>query len=85
MDKFPEKVSITVFLTALLPYTIHQPSYFMDQVYVVCEQDELLPEEFQRWMIESSGVSESDRDGWRRSYANVFKATRTLQCFGGNS
>ncbi|POO02714.1 Alpha/Beta hydrolase fold containing protein, partial [Trema orientale] len=56
----------------------------MDQsprAYVVCKQDKLLPEEFQRWMIESSGVSESDRDWWHRSYANVFKATRTLQCF----
>lgn len=31
-DRFPEKVSVAVFLTAFLPDTVHLPSYVLDQV-----------------------------------------------------
>ncbi|KAJ4827277.1 hypothetical protein Tsubulata_031185 [Turnera subulata] len=31
MDKFPHKVSVAVFVTAFLPDTIHQPSYFLEK------------------------------------------------------
>ncbi|GMN29891.1 hypothetical protein TIFTF001_002611 [Ficus carica] len=93
MDKFPDKISAAVFVTAFLPDTIHQPSFVIDQslelaktlarpgklfredlsraknfskdtygsvprVYAVCDGDKLMPEYFQRWMIEHSGVSE---------------------------
>lgn len=33
MEKFPEKISAAVFLTAFLPDTTHHPSYVMDQVW----------------------------------------------------
>jgi hypothetical protein len=32
MEKFPEKVSLAVFLTAILPDTVHQPSYMLEKV-----------------------------------------------------
>ena len=32
MEKFPEKVSVAVFLTAFMPDTLHRPSYVLDQV-----------------------------------------------------
>lgn len=135
MEKFPEKISAAVFLTAFVPDTTHHPSYAMDQliqttpaegwldtqfaqfgeepltslffgpkalatkfyqlspiedlelakslarkssmfreqackmknfsnegygsvtrVYVVCEKDLIITEEFQRWMIQNSGI-----------------------------
>ncbi|CAH1439257.1 unnamed protein product [Lactuca virosa] len=31
MEKFPEKISISVFLTAFMPDTVHTPSYVIDQ------------------------------------------------------
>ncbi|CAH1424138.1 unnamed protein product [Lactuca virosa] len=31
MEKFPEKISIAVFLTAFMPDTVHTPSYVFDQ------------------------------------------------------
>lgn len=32
MDKFPDKISAAVFVTAFLPDTIHRPSFVIDQV-----------------------------------------------------
>jgi pimeloyl-ACP methyl ester carboxylesterase len=32
MEKFPEKVSLAIFLTAILPDTVHQPSYMLEKV-----------------------------------------------------
>ena len=32
MDKFPEKISAGVFLTAFMPDTAHQPSFVLEQV-----------------------------------------------------
>ncbi|CAI9265720.1 unnamed protein product [Lactuca saligna] len=31
MEKFPEKISIAIFLTAFMPDTVHRPSYVFDQ------------------------------------------------------
>ncbi|KAK6922991.1 Alpha/beta hydrolase fold-1 [Dillenia turbinata] len=31
MEKFPEKISVAVFLTAFMPVTIHCPSYVFEQ------------------------------------------------------
>ncbi|CAK7339443.1 unnamed protein product [Dovyalis caffra] len=31
MEKFPEKISLAVFLTAILPDTVHQPSYMLEK------------------------------------------------------
>lgn len=31
MDKFPQKISVSVYLTAFMPDTVHQPSYVLDQ------------------------------------------------------
>ncbi|KAJ9177201.1 hypothetical protein P3X46_012440 [Hevea brasiliensis] len=31
MEKFPEKISVAVYLTAFMPDTVHQPSYILDQ------------------------------------------------------
>lgn len=32
MEKYPEKISVAVFMTAFMPDTIHQPSYVLEQV-----------------------------------------------------
>ena len=32
MDKFPEKISVAVFVTAFMPDTVHKPSFVIDQV-----------------------------------------------------
>jgi pimeloyl-ACP methyl ester carboxylesterase len=32
MEKFPEKISLAVFVTAILPDTQHQPSYMLEKV-----------------------------------------------------
>lgn len=32
MDKFPEKISVAVFLAAFMPDTTHKPSFVLDQV-----------------------------------------------------
>ncbi|XP_020238602.2 methylesterase 2 [Cajanus cajan] len=32
MDKFPEKVAVAVFLTAVIPDTEHKPSYVLEKV-----------------------------------------------------
>ena len=34
MEKFPEKISVAVFLTALMPDTVHQPSYVIEKVNI---------------------------------------------------
>ncbi|XP_060675234.1 salicylic acid-binding protein 2 [Ziziphus jujuba] len=139
MEKFPEKISVAVFLTAIVPDTVHPPSYVIEaqnnrtnsgdgwldtvftsygspdkpstsmlfgpmglssklyqlspiqdlelaktlirpgflfiedlskvnkftnsrygsvtRVFIVCDEDEALTEEFQRWMIENSGTN----------------------------
>uniref|UniRef100_A0A6N2N7H5 AB hydrolase-1 domain-containing protein n=1 Tax=Salix viminalis TaxID=40686 RepID=A0A6N2N7H5_SALVM len=31
MEKFPEKISLAIFLTAILPDTVHQPSYMLEK------------------------------------------------------
>ncbi|KAJ6288585.1 hypothetical protein OIU76_024550 [Salix suchowensis] len=31
MEKFPEKISLAVFVTAFLPDTVHQPSYMLEK------------------------------------------------------
>ncbi|KAA8547241.1 hypothetical protein F0562_003895 [Nyssa sinensis] len=139
MDKYPQKISVAVFLSAFMPDTIHEPSYVLNQycertpaeswldtqfssygtsnepltsmffgpkflsaklyqlcsaedlelaralirpgslfledlckakkfsnegygsvsrVYVICNEDKAIPEEFQRWLIENSPVKE---------------------------
>ncbi|XVE87201.1 hypothetical protein DITRI_Ditri18aG0097000 [Diplodiscus trichospermus] len=93
MDKFPEKISVGVFLTAFMPDTAHQPSFVLEKdlelakalirpgslfvsdlskaekfsnekygslprVYIVCNEDQGIPEKFQRWMIENSEVND---------------------------
>ena len=35
MEKFPQKVSVAVFLTAFMPDTQHQPSHVLDQVFII--------------------------------------------------
>lgn len=32
MEKFPEKISVAVFMSAFMPDTLHQPSYVIEQV-----------------------------------------------------
>lgn len=34
MEKFPEKVSVSVFLTAFMPDSDHNPAYVLDQVII---------------------------------------------------
>ena len=33
MEKFPEKISLAIFVTAILPDTQHQPSYMLEKVH----------------------------------------------------
>ncbi|KAJ6997307.1 hypothetical protein NC653_013777 [Populus alba x Populus x berolinensis] len=40
MEKFPEKVSLAVFLTAILPDTVHQPSYMLEKFAEIGPKDE---------------------------------------------
>lgn len=40
MEKFPEKVSLAVFLTAILPDTVHQPSYMLEKFAEIGPRDE---------------------------------------------
>lgn len=35
MEEFTEKISVSVFLTAFMPDTIHQPSYVLEQVLYI--------------------------------------------------
>ncbi|KAA8547243.1 hypothetical protein F0562_003893 [Nyssa sinensis] len=35
MDKYPEKISVAVFLNAFLPDTIHKPSYVLDKIEIM--------------------------------------------------
>ncbi|CAK9166416.1 unnamed protein product [Ilex paraguariensis] len=94
MDKYPEKISVAVFLAAFMPDSTHTPSYVLDQdltlaktlvrpgslfledlskttkfsterygsvkrVYVICNEDKGIPEEFQQWMIDNIGAMEA--------------------------
>nr|GEV99911.1 salicylic acid-binding protein 2-like [Tanacetum cinerariifolium] len=100
MENFPKKISVAIFLTAIMPDTIHKPSYVLEQsakrtpqdtwldtqflpysdqqsedlsnakqfteegygsvrrVFVLCDEDETIKEDFQRWMIDNSPVVE---------------------------
>ncbi|KAF9624248.1 hypothetical protein IFM89_009047, partial [Coptis chinensis] len=82
MEMFPEKVSVGVFLTTLMPDTSHRPSYrirvgstfaedlsivakfsnegygSVNRIYIVCNEDKAIPEDFQRWMIENNRVKQ---------------------------
>ncbi|KAH7520756.1 hypothetical protein FEM48_Zijuj08G0179200 [Ziziphus jujuba var. spinosa] len=47
MEKFPEKISVAVFLTAFMPDTIHPPSYVLEvQSNTKSPEDELLDTQF---------------------------------------
>ncbi|XP_058186360.1 methylesterase 10-like isoform X2 [Rhododendron vialii] len=89
MERFPEKISVAVFITAYMPNYKHPPATLIQEdvelakmllkpnglfvqdlvqesiltearygsvrrVYVVCEEDGVMGEEFQRWLIENS-------------------------------
>ncbi|XP_058081608.1 methylesterase 1-like isoform X3 [Magnolia sinica] len=93
MDKYPEKVSVAVFLTAFMPDSSNRPSYILDKdytlattlvrvgslfqedlsnapffskerygsvtrVFIVCDEDMAIPDEFQHWMVENNPVKE---------------------------
>ncbi|XP_021894237.1 polyneuridine-aldehyde esterase-like isoform X2 [Carica papaya] len=94
MEKFPHKISVAVFVTAILPSfnlgltvileedlllatTLMRParSFFdptlssnvvvtkerfgsVHKVYIICEKDRVLKEDFQRWMIEKNPTDE---------------------------
>ncbi|GLT39048.1 hypothetical protein SLA2020_132560 [Shorea laevis] len=46
MDKFPEKISVGVFMAAFLPDTSHRPSYVLDQYCLRIPADNWLDTEF---------------------------------------
>ncbi|GAV89049.1 Abhydrolase_6 domain-containing protein [Cephalotus follicularis] len=46
MDKYPEKISLAVFLSALMPDTTHQPSYVLDQYFERSPPDWYLDSQF---------------------------------------
>lgn len=46
MEKFPEKVSVAVFLTAFMPDTLHRPSYVLDQYVERTPNDAWLDTQF---------------------------------------
>ncbi|GAV86954.1 Abhydrolase_6 domain-containing protein, partial [Cephalotus follicularis] len=46
MDKYPEKISLAVFLSAFMPDTTHQPSYVLDQYFKRNPPDMMLDTEF---------------------------------------
>ncbi|KAK1587754.1 hypothetical protein Q3G72_016496 [Acer saccharum] len=45
-DKFPEKISVAVFLTAFMPDTAHKPSYVMDKFCEMISADHWLDTQF---------------------------------------
>ncbi|CAL5409760.1 unnamed protein product [Camellia sinensis] len=53
MDKFPEKISVAVFVTAFMPDTVHKPSFVIDQCLEGKTPESLLDTKF-----ESCGTSE---------------------------
>ncbi|XP_022751313.1 methylesterase 1-like [Durio zibethinus] len=46
MDKFPEKISVGVFLTASMPDTTHQPSYVLDKCFGNVSAEEWLDTQY---------------------------------------
>ncbi|CAL5409762.1 unnamed protein product [Camellia sinensis] len=53
MDKFSEKISVAVFLTAFMPDTVHKPSFVIDQYF-----KETTPESWLDTKFESCGTPE---------------------------
>ncbi|KAI8030236.1 Salicylic acid-binding protein 2 [Camellia lanceoleosa] len=161
MDKFPQKISTAVFLTAFMPDTVHKPSFVIEQslkgttpeswldtkfesygtpempltsmlfgpkflasklyqlcpiqdftlatmlvrpgslfledlahannfsnegygsvarVFVVCNEDYTIPEEFQRWMIENSGGVKEVKEIKGADHMAMFSKPRELCC-----
>ncbi|KAI7999311.1 Salicylic acid-binding protein 2 [Camellia lanceoleosa] len=56
MDKFPEKISVAVFLTAFMPDTVHKPSFVIDQYFKGTTPESWLDTKF-----ESCGTPEVPR------------------------
>ncbi|CAB4287534.1 unnamed protein product [Prunus armeniaca] len=49
MERFPQKISAAVFLTAFLPDTTHQPSYIMDEFMQKIPADSWLDTQFEQF------------------------------------
>ncbi|CAF2114085.1 hypothetical protein Bca4012_096162 [Brassica carinata] len=59
MDKFPDKISVSVFVTAFMPDTKHSPSFVVDKFKRDTPPEAWLGSEFKSYGSDNSGVSMS--------------------------
>ncbi|KAL1219074.1 Methylesterase 1 [Cardamine amara subsp. amara] len=57
MDKFPEKISVSVFLTAFMPDTKHSPSFVLEKFGSNTPQEAWRGTEFEPYGSDNSGLS----------------------------
>ncbi|CAA0370475.1 putative alpha/beta hydrolase-1 [Arabidopsis thaliana] len=57
MEKFPEKISVAVFLTAFMPDTEHSPSFVLDKFGSNMPQEAWMGTEFEPYGSDNSGLS----------------------------
>ncbi|EOA27655.1 hypothetical protein CARUB_v10023802mg, partial [Capsella rubella] len=59
MDKFPEKISVSVFVTAVMPDTKHSPSFVVDKFASYMTPEGWMGSEFKPYGSDNSGLSVS--------------------------